>query len=167
MVKLFKNALAKVLSDTRRLPSLIELQTFTSDAIRIVNDRPLTALSDVPNDISPLTPASFLGQQLAPNTPMGSFHDKGNLRKDFLFNATWMTGYLPTLQGRNKWRVTQKNLTPGQLVLLGDAEDVFHRGAYRLGRIHCVHPKFVRVKSLYAALLWLFYPRTRLLVPAI
>ena len=83
MVKLFKNALAKVLSDTRRLPSLIELQTFTSDAIRIVKDRPLTALSNVPNDISPLTPASFLGQQLAPNTPVGSFHDKGDLRKDY------------------------------------------------------------------------------------
>ena len=59
MVKLFKNALAKVLSDTCRLPSSIELQTFTFDAIRIVNDRPLTALSNVPNDISPLTLAYF------------------------------------------------------------------------------------------------------------
>ena len=88
MVKLFKkNALAKVLSDTRRLPSLIQIQTFTSDAIRIVNDRSLTALSDEPNDISPSTPASFLGQQLAPNTPVGSFYDKEDLRKDFLFNA--------------------------------------------------------------------------------
>ena len=156
MVKHFKNALAKVLSDTRRLPSLIGLQTFTSDAIRIVNDRPLTALSDVPNDISPLNPASFLGQQLAPNTPVGSFHDKGDLHKDFWFNAnlshrfwlTWMTGYLPTLQGRNKWRVTQKNLTPGQLVLLDDADDVFHKGAYRLGRIHYVHPQVRKGKEL-------------------
>ena len=59
MVKLFKNALAKVLSNTRCLPSLIELQTFTSDAIRIVNDRPLTALSDVPNDISPFWVSSW------------------------------------------------------------------------------------------------------------
>ena len=121
-----------------------------------VNDRPLTALSDVPNDVSPLTPASFLDQQLAPNTPVGSFDDKGDLRKHFLFNAnlshrfwlTWMTGYLPTLQGRNKWKVTQKNLTPGQLVLLGDAENVFHRGAYRLGRIHCVHPQVRKGKEL-------------------
>ena len=110
MVKLFKTALNKVLSDTRRMPTLIELQTFTSDAVRIVNDRPLTALDDHPNDLSPLTPSSFLGQQLAPNTPVGTYHNKGDLRKDFLYNAnlghrfwlTWMTGYLPTLQGRIK-----------------------------------------------------------------
>ena len=59
-----------------------------------------------------------------------------------------MTGYLPTLQGRNKWKVTPKNLTPGQLVLLGDVEDVFHRGAYRLGPIHCVHPQVREGKEL-------------------
>ena len=86
--------------------TLFELQTFTLDAVRIVNDRPLTALSDHPNDLSPLTPSSFLGQQLAPNTPVGTYYDKGDLRRDFLYNAnlghrfwlTWMTGYLPTLQ---------------------------------------------------------------------
>ena len=61
-----------------------------------------------------------------------------------------MTGYSPrpTLQGRNKWRVTQKNLTPGQLVLLSDAEDVFLRGAYRMGRIHCVHLQVRKGKEL-------------------
>ena len=149
MVKLFKTALNKVLSDTRRMPTLIELQTFTSDAVRIVNDRPLTALSDHPNDLLPLTPSSFLGQQLAPNTPVGTYHDKGDLCRDFLYNAnlghrfwlTWITGYLPTLQGRNKWRTIQKNLIPGQLVLLGDSEDVFHKGSYRLCRIHRLHPQ--------------------------
>ena len=29
----------------------------------------------------------------------------------------------------------------GQLVLVGDAEDQTKRGAYRLGRIHCIHPE--------------------------
>ena len=46
MVKLFKTALFRVLENTRRLPTLIELQTYFSDAVRIVNDRPLTTLSD-------------------------------------------------------------------------------------------------------------------------
>ena len=41
LVKLFKSALFKVVDNTRRMPSLIELQTFFSDAERIVNDRPL------------------------------------------------------------------------------------------------------------------------------
>ena len=35
----------------------------------------------------------------------------------------------------------RENLTPGQLVLVGDAEDIRKRGVYRLGRIHAVHPQ--------------------------
>ena len=77
MVKLFKTALHRVLHNTRRMPSLIELQTFFSDVVRIVNDRPLTTLSDQPNDLTPISPSSFLGQELAPNTPMGECHDTG------------------------------------------------------------------------------------------
>jgi len=156
MVKLFKNALYQVLDNSRRKPSLIELQTFTLDAVRIVNDRPLTALSDQPNDLSPITPSSFLGQQLSPNTPLCEQHDKGDLRKDFLYNSTlahrfwlgWMKSYLPSLQGRNKWRELQKNLVPGQLVLVGDSEDISCKGAYRLGRIHCLHPQLRKGKEV-------------------
>ena len=70
MVKLVKSALNKVLDNTRRRSSLIELQTFMSDAVRIVIDRPLTTLSSEPNDLSPLFPSCFLGQQLAPYTPL-------------------------------------------------------------------------------------------------
>ena len=46
MVKLFKDALVRVLEQTRRKPTSIELQIFFSDAVRIVNDRPLTTPSD-------------------------------------------------------------------------------------------------------------------------
>ena len=66
MVKLFKSSLKRVLNSTRRKPSLIELPTFTLDAVRIVNDRPLTAVSDEPNDLTPICPTSFLEQQLSP-----------------------------------------------------------------------------------------------------
>ena len=75
MVKLFKNALLQVMGRARRKPTLIELQTFASDAVRIVNDRPLTTPRDQPNDLEPITPSCFLGQHLAPNTPLGTFHD--------------------------------------------------------------------------------------------
>ena len=75
------------MGEAKRKPSLIEQQTFASDAVRIVNDRLLTTLSDKPNDIVPLTPACFLGQQLAPNTPVSAFHEKGDLRKNFYFRA--------------------------------------------------------------------------------
>ena len=59
-----------------------------------------------------------------------------------------MQGYLPTLQGCNKWRVTQENLKPGQLVLVGDAGDLSYRGAYRLGRIERLHPQIRKGKEL-------------------
>ena len=88
MVKLTKNSLGKVLEEVRRKPSSIELHAFVSDAVRIVNDRPLTAVSSVPNHLSPLTPACFLGQQLAPSTPLGAFHNTGDLRRDYVYNAT-------------------------------------------------------------------------------
>ena len=149
MVKLFKNALSRVLGESRRKPTLIELQTFFSDTVRIINDRPLTTPIDQPNDLYPITPSSFLGQNLSPNTPICAFHEKSDLRKDFLYNSSlahkfwlsWMKAYLPSLQSRNKWRVLHTNIEPGQLVLVGDSEDLSGRGAYRLGRIHCVHPQ--------------------------
>ena len=112
MVKLFRTALRQVVGHARRLPTLIELQTFTLDAVRMVNDRPLTALSDQRNDLLPITPSCFLGQGLAPNTPFGKFHDKGYLRWNYTYNATlahkfwlsWAKGYLTNLQSRKKWR---------------------------------------------------------------
>ena len=156
MIKLIKNSLGRALEGVRRKPSFIELQTFVSDAVRIVNDRPLTAVSSVLNDLSPLTPACFLGQQLAPNTPVGAFHNTGDLRRDYHYNATlahksskcWIKGCLPTLQGRNKWRVTQKNLFVGQLVLVGDADNISKRGAYRLGRVHRVYPQTYKGREI-------------------
>ena len=77
MVKLFKDAFYRVLDQSRRKPSTIETQTFTSDAVRIVKDRPLTSLSDKPNDLAVITTSFFLGQGLAPNTPLSAFHDRG------------------------------------------------------------------------------------------
>ena len=88
MVKLFKTMLHKVMDDARRLPILIELQTFTVETIRIVNDRPLPTSSDQPNDLLPITPSCFLEQKLAPCTPLGEPHNNGDLRRDYIHNST-------------------------------------------------------------------------------
>ena len=90
MVKLLKNALCRILYDTRRLPFLIELQRFASYLFAFSMVALVLHLSNQPNDFSPVTPSSFLGQNLAPNTPVDSFHDKGDFRKDFIYNATWL-----------------------------------------------------------------------------
>ena len=78
------------------------------------------------------------------------------MRRDFQYCATlaqrfwlhWMKGYLPCLQGRNKWRTLRENLVVGQLVLVGDAEDLSKRGAYRLGRVHRLHPQLRAGKEI-------------------
>ena len=156
LVKLFKGVLNRVMSEVRRRPTLIPLQTSFSDVVRIVNERPLTSVSSEPNDLAPLTPSCFLGQQLSPYTPISSFHHRGDLRQDYLYNSTlahkfWllrMQGYLPTLQGRSNWRVHRDNFEPGQLVLVGDARDLAKRCVYRLGRIHAVHPQIRQGKKI-------------------
>ena len=97
-----------------------------SIAERIVNDRTLTSVSRHLNDLLLIFSSSFLGQQLAPNTPITAFHDRGDLRRDYLQNVTfankfgksWFKGYLPTLQSRGKWRIACQNLAEGQLVYL-------------------------------------------------
>ena len=156
MVKLFKNALGRGIGEARRKPSLMELQTFVSDAVRIVNDRPLISLTSHPDELLPISPSSFLGQQLAPNISISAFHDRGGLRRDYLYNVTlankfwksWFNGYLPTLQGRGKWRIACQNVAEGQLVLVGNAEDTNRRGTYRLERLHCVRPQQRRGKEI-------------------
>ena len=75
----------RVLENTHRLPILIELQTYFSDAVRVVNDRPLTTLSDSPNNLKPISPAFFLGEEVTPNSRMGEFQEKGVFRKNYVY----------------------------------------------------------------------------------
>ena len=56
------------------------MQTFASDAVRIIKDRPLTTPRDQPHNLLPITPSCFLGQKLAPYTPLDAFYHKDDLR---------------------------------------------------------------------------------------
>ena len=66
-------------------------------------------------NLKPTSLSSFLGQELALNTFLGRLHDKGDLWKDHFYSANsahsfwlgWMKAYLPSQQGRNKWRTFQ------------------------------------------------------------
>ena len=40
------------------------------------------------------------------------------------------------------------NFVLGQLELVGDAEDLTHKGAYHLGRVHSLHPQIRRGKEI-------------------
>ena len=57
MVKQVKRILQRTLETATHKPSLMELITFCSNAVRVVNERPLTALSGDPRDFAVVTPA--------------------------------------------------------------------------------------------------------------
>ena len=60
MVTQVKRILQRTIETAAHKPSLLELITFCSNPVRVVNERPLTALSDDPSDFAVVTPASLL-----------------------------------------------------------------------------------------------------------
>ena len=137
MVKQFKLILQRILDSSKHIPNLMELITFCSNSVRVVNEQPLTVVSGDHRDNTVLTPTSLLTTGLDPYTPVGRAHDKDKqLRSDYRFNLAladrfwhdWIDFYLPTLQGKNKWRETVGNLKIKQLVLVGDTEDLLTKG---------------------------------------
>ena len=149
MVKQIKHVIDNTLEKSQRRPSFVELLTYVGSATKIVNDRPLTPLSDDPRDFTAITPALLLTPYSSPYCVVGSPQHKDNLRRDYRFNISlsdqfwqkWLEFYLPWQQGRKKWLKMVQNLMPGQLVILTSMEDVSKRGKYQLGRVHEVIPQ--------------------------
>ena len=77
-----KRILQRTLETATHKPSLMELITFCSNAVRVVNKRTLTALSNDSIDLAVVTPASLLTPAFDPYTPVGRAHDRDHLRRD-------------------------------------------------------------------------------------
>ena len=156
MIKVFKRTLTNTIHITHRKPTLVELQTFVSNATRIVNDRPLTSQSDDPLDHNAISPSSILTPSLDPTLTIGQPHEKDHLRSDYRYNTAlaqqfwerWIKFYLPQLQRRKKWFKITTNLKVGQMVLVGGPGDMTKRGQYRLGRVVRILPQIRRGKAL-------------------
>ncbi|GFT60783.1 integrase catalytic domain-containing protein [Trichonephila clavipes] len=103
-----------------------ELSTLSSQIEACLNSRPLCALSSTPDDPFALTPGHFLiGKALTaipqPTVPDDLRHcDRWRLltRITQHFRNRWSSEYLTLLQSRSKWRIVQKNLDIGDLVLM-------------------------------------------------
>jgi hypothetical protein len=104
------------------------LETLFAEIESILNGRPLTKLSDDPDDPTPLTPNHLLLLRAGSTLPPGKF-DKADifrrrwrhvqhLSNQFWFK--WVKLYLPELQKRVKWTDLYTNLKKGDLVLLSD-----------------------------------------------
>lgn len=96
---------------------------------RILNDRPLTPISDDVNDLQCLTPNSILLGRLDPSIPTHKFCKADDYAKNWkfvqrkldLFWERWIKEYLPLLQSRSKWLESKPNFNVGDIVLMCDS----------------------------------------------
>lgn len=160
MVRSAKTALKAIIGSQTVTDTV--LQTLLTEVERILNGRALTANSDDPNDLQPLTPAHFLMQRRTVCLPSGVFEEADAYRRKKwrqvqlladLFWKRWLSEYLPTLQTRSKWHKALTNLKPNALVLLVD--DNIPRGRSNLRRILETYPgpdglvRVAKVKTKY------------------
>ncbi|KAG1690259.1 Gag-Pol polyprotein [Nymphon striatum] len=144
LIRTVRRVLTAILANEIRLTDEI-LDTVLCEAESIVNSRPLTNISDLPNDLQPLTPNHLLllreGVKLPSHIPTAN--DRFRQRYRYVqhlasqFWHRWTREYLVELQGRVKWTATHRNLTPGDLVLLVSPAP---RNSWPLGLVKEVYP---------------------------
>lgn len=118
------------------------LHTLLCDVEAILNDRPITKVSDDPNDLEPLTPNHLLLLKGKPAVPPG-FFEKGDLytkrrwrQVQFLadlFWHRWIREYLPLLQEHQRWSKDKRSFLTGDIVIVADS--TAPRGFWLLGKV--------------------------------
>lgn len=117
-----------------------ELGTILAEIEAILNSRPLTPMTNDPNDLQPLTPGHFLvGKPLTcindVNIPFTSktkmWHKIVGLRNEFW--KRWSKEYIAELQIRKKWTSERDNIKIGTLVIIHD--DNLAPLQWKMGRV--------------------------------
>ena len=118
------------------------LQTVLCEVEGMLNDCPITTLSEDPNDLEPLTPNHLLLMKGKPILPPGLFAKTDLYAKKRwkqiqymadLFWKRWVREYLPLLQERQKWTKEKRCFMPGDIVVVVDS--TAPRGSWVLGKI--------------------------------
>ena len=133
------------------------LHTLFCEIEAILNGRPISEMSNSPNDLEALTPNHLILQRGGENLPPGIFGMNDNFSKrrwrqlQYLadgFWKRWIREYLPLLQEKQKWNIQKRNLAVNDLVLVVDNKP---RNAWSLARIlEVIKDKkgFVRIVKL-------------------
>ena len=118
-----------------------ELSTILCEVEAVVNNRPITKVSDDTHDDGPLTPSHLLalGCTGTPPPSVSSGDDQYRRRWRYIqylvdrFWRRWTREYLPTIQHRRKWVADAPNAHVGDVVLIMD--ELTHRNQWPMGRI--------------------------------
>ena len=120
-----------------------QLYTLLTEVESILNSRPITHLSNNPDDLDPLTPNHIL-LGLHKNWPFVVTSDEKDITSrrmwrqvqaiSQMFWERWRKEYIPELAKRNKWKEKlQERFRMGELVILVDEDK--RKSTWSLGRI--------------------------------
>lgn len=125
-----------------------QLHTLMCEIEMTINSRPLTRISDDPNDLDVITPQDLLLlHPTSNNVPPGIFEPKDlYARRRWrqmqyvaeLFWKRWVKEYLPELQRRQRWLKPERNVQVGDVVLVID--DKAPRNSWLMGLVQETHP---------------------------
>ncbi|XP_052565835.1 uncharacterized protein LOC120412439 [Culex pipiens pallens] len=158
-VRSAKHHLLRVLGEETL--AIEDMTTLLVQVESCMNSRPITQLSDDPNDLEPLTPGHFLVTSSLQSLPDPSYLDVPTNRLNYWqqvqrkvqeFWRRWKRDYLSQLQSRTKRLYAAVPIEVGRLVVVVD--DNLPPIRWKLGRIHTVHPGddgVVRVVTLKTA----------------
>ena len=151
--------MAKQLLFTMLSRETLEVEIFRTTLSQIeliLNNRPVTKVSDDHNDYKALRPVDFL-LSAPEEEPSMNIIPPGevNLKERWTqvrelsdtFARRWKKEYLSSLIPRSKWKTAKPNLEPGNLVICADEK--LHRDSWRLGRVQEVKaPNSVQVRRI-------------------
>jgi hypothetical protein len=157
LVKSAKRAIHFAINNQRL--SVQEFMTVCSEATNLLNERPIGTLPSADSELNILTPNSLLlgrataknpgGWQPNSNNPGKRYHAVQIVTDEFW--KKWTELYAPALVIRRKWNTSNRNLCPGDVVIIADRNTL--RGDYRLGIVQEVFPsqdgKVRRVNVMY------------------
>ncbi|XP_055309915.1 uncharacterized protein LOC129573450, partial [Sitodiplosis mosellana] len=130
-----------------RILTYEELSTVLTQIEAILNSRPISPMTENPDDLEVLTPGHFLigsamTAQMEPNLLKNNENrlTRWNIctRMKQLFWEKWYSEYITQLQTRSKWNEPQENLKIGDMVLLKEENTPALR--WPLGRVKEVFP---------------------------
>ncbi|XP_059217426.1 uncharacterized protein LOC131994659 [Stomoxys calcitrans] len=137
-VKCFKHHFRRVAG--AHLFTFEQFATLLARIEGVLNSRPISAVSEDPNDLTALTPGHFLKGAPIMSFPEPLAGDISVVNRwvklkaiHHQFAIRWKEEYLRTLQKRYKWKTTSPNVKVGDLVVVMD--DLLPPSDWRLGRV--------------------------------
>lgn len=144
-IKSFKTQFKKMAGSMKY--TFEEFLTLLSRIESCLNSRPLSAMSENPNDFQPLTPGHFLvGGPLLSQVEPEIFDQPPKIVNRWQkikamqqhFCHRWKSEYLQEMHRRVKWKSPQQDLHTNDLVVV--KEDNLPQNEWRLGRVLKTYP---------------------------